>query len=319
MNPYDENLGLRHMLFSSSLFNSEELDLSSFDLNGFDFSILTSNKSIKRLNLSNCNLTEIPKEISWLPNLTEINLWGNPLKESHQNLLYERVEVIKGALDKEGGSGEIDDDLITEIRQILKRENQSQISSESIRAHSYISFAEATSQHSQQAKEVILVKFQPALPVRPTSQSYSGIESIFAYMIITFIYLEYRFRKLFRRKPIKNELPNRYSQTRTVTFGEIRDYTMVSNNRTESTKTNAKLETRKLVETSRTEDAIVYVQNYVGKFHLENKNLIDSALLLKSRFNTIQYNRIQGTLTLEEYNSKINNLNKSILQTLDFF
>jgi Leucine-rich repeat (LRR) protein len=59
--------------------NLEELDLSGNDMSKSNFSILRNLKALKTLDLTECNLSDIPSAIFSLPRIETLNIWNNKI------------------------------------------------------------------------------------------------------------------------------------------------------------------------------------------------------------------------------------------------
>lgn len=63
----------------TSFTNLEELDLTGNDMSKSDFNLLKNIKSLKSLNLTECNLSRFPLAVLYLPNLETLNIWNNKI------------------------------------------------------------------------------------------------------------------------------------------------------------------------------------------------------------------------------------------------
>jgi hypothetical protein len=59
--------------------NLEELDLTGNDMSRSDFGLLKNIKTLKSLNLTECNLSKFPLAVTYLPNLQTLNIWNNKI------------------------------------------------------------------------------------------------------------------------------------------------------------------------------------------------------------------------------------------------
>lgn len=62
-----------------SFTNLEELDLTGNDMSKADLSSLKNIKTLKSLNLTECNLSKFPLAVTYLPKLETLNLWNNKI------------------------------------------------------------------------------------------------------------------------------------------------------------------------------------------------------------------------------------------------
>ena len=62
-----------------SFTNLQELDLTGNDMSRSDFGLLKNIKTLKSLNLTECNLSKFPLAVTFLPNLETLSLWNNKL------------------------------------------------------------------------------------------------------------------------------------------------------------------------------------------------------------------------------------------------
>ena len=78
----------------ASFTNLEVLDLTGNDLSKADFSLVKSIKTLKSLDLTECNLSRFPSAVLYLPNLEILTIWNNKIN-SIPDELYNMTSLKK--------------------------------------------------------------------------------------------------------------------------------------------------------------------------------------------------------------------------------